>query len=373
MKPVYDRTRAGRAAALLAGALLLAALAGCGGKEAVLQPLEDEALAGAVDEAARAFFDAEEPVGLAVGVLRGGRTAFFNYGVKSDGGDAVTKDTQFEIASVSKTMAGILLGTLDADESSPIRADDPVQLPGLELPDYEGEPIRWWHLSSHVSGLPRLPDNFEDGQNPYADYTDDDLRYYLTEQAHLYTRPGENYLYSNLGVGLMGYAMSCVMDTPYEQLVKERLWDQIGMDDTAVTLTKEQEQSRAMPHTQLGTPISPWDFDVLAACGGVKSTTSDLLLYLAANMGQLPVKDETLAQGMESAQQVWFDDGSTCIGLGFLHGSAGGREMLWHNGATGGYRSFIGFVPETGTGVAVLCNSAIDVDSVAVQILTLMQ
>ena len=47
--------------------------------------------------------------------------------------------------------------------------------------------------------------------------------------------------------------------------------------------------------------------------------------------------------------------------------------MLWHNGATGGYRSFIGFVPETGTGVAVLCNSAIDVDDVAVRILELLQ
>ena len=90
-------------------------------------------------------------------------------------------------------------------------------------------------------------------------------------------------------------------------------------------------------------------------------------------MGQIPVESEYLRQGMQEAQKVWFDDGQTAIGLGFIHGSAVGKKMLWHNGATGGYRSFIGFVPETGTGVAVLCNSAIDVDELAVEILSFMQ
>lgn len=370
----YFFTRSGKkTAALASAALLLSILAGCGSQGGGLDQLEDEQLAAQADEAARAFFEEEEPVGLSVGILRDGQAAFFNYGAKSEGGEAITENTQFEIASVSKTMAGILLGTLDADSDAPIAADAPVQLPDVDLPDYEGEQIQWWHLSAHVSGLPRLPDNFEDGQNPYADYTADDLRYYLTEQAHLYTSPGENYLYSNLGVGLLGYAMSCAMETPYEQLLQERVWNVLGMGDTAISLTAEQEKARAMPHTRLGTSVSQWDFDVLAACGGVKSTTSDLLIYLAANMGQVSVTDETLAQGMEKAQQVWFDDGTTRIGLGFLHGRAGGKEMLWHNGATGGYRSFIGFVPETGTGVAVLCNSAIDVDDVAVRILELLQ
>ena len=114
--------------------------------------MEDEQLAAQADEAARAFFEEEEPVGLSVGILRDGQAAFFNYGVKSEGGEAITENTQFEIASVSKTMAGILLGTLDADSDAPIAADAPVQLPDVDLPDYEGEQIQWWHLSAHVSG-----------------------------------------------------------------------------------------------------------------------------------------------------------------------------------------------------------------------------
>lgn len=365
-------------ALILAFAMILTAFSGCGAQTSGVSPfrkLRDDALAQSIDDTARAFFEEEGPVGLSVGVLRDGKVQFFNYGVKSEGGAAVTENTQFEIASVSKTMAGVLLGTLDAEPSLTIEATKTVQefMPYLDLPDYEGEEIQWWHLAAHVSGLPRLPDNFQDGENPYAGYSAKDLRYYLTEQAYLYTKPGENYVYSNLGVGLLGYALSYTMRTPYERLLKARILWPLGMSNTSITLTEKEEEARAMPHTQLGTPISQWDFDALAACGGVKSTTYDLLLYLAANMGQIPFDSDTLRQGMEQAQKVWFDDGENKIGLGFIHGSVEGKSMLWHNGATGGYRSFIGFVPETGTGVAVLCNSAIDVDDMATQILALMQ
>ena len=146
----YFFTRAGKkTAALASAALLLSILAGCGSQGGGLDQLEDEQLAAQADEAARAFFEEEEPVGLSVGILRDGQAAFFNYGVKSEGGEAITENTQFEIASVSKTMAGILLGTLDADSDAPIAAVAPV--PDVDLPDYEGEQIQWWHYAPPVT------------------------------------------------------------------------------------------------------------------------------------------------------------------------------------------------------------------------------
>ena len=365
-------------ALLLAVLMAASVLTACGAQTSAVSPfrkLGDDALAQSIDSAAQAFFEEKEPVGLSVGVLRNGKVQFFNYGVTSAGGAAVTENTQFEIASVSKTMAGVLLGTLSADPSLKLESTKTVQefLPYFALPEYEGEPMQWWHLSAHVSGLPRLPDNFEDGVNPYAGYTAEKLRYYLREQAHLYTEPGSSYLYSNLGVGFLGYALSYTMRTPYENLLKSRVIWPLGMSRTAITLTPEEEENRAMPHSPLKTPVSQWDFAALQACGGVKSTAYDLLLYLAANMGQIPVESEYLRQGLAEAQKVWYDDGEVCTGLGFLHGSVDGKAMLWHDGASGGYRSYIAFVPETGTGVAVLCNSAIPVDDVAAEILSLMQ
>ena len=154
---------------------------------------------------------------------------------------------------------------------------------------------------------------------------------------------------------------------------RSRLIWPLGMSNTAIFLTEEQEEARAMPHDASGQPVSQWDYAALQSAGGVKSTTYDLMLYLAANMGQIPVETETLVQGMQEAQKVWFDDGETVVGLGLRHGESAGKQVLWQSGMTGGYGSYIGFVPETGTGVAVLCNSAIDVEEIGAQILSLMQ
>lgn len=363
---------------LLAVLMVMTALTACGMQTSAVSPfrkLGDDTLAQAVDGVARSFFEEQQPVGLSVGIIRDGRVQFFNYGVKSAGGAAVTENTRFEIGAVSQTMAGIILGTLSSVKTLNIRTTNTVQefMPYFDLPTYDDEPIQWWHLAAHVSGLPALPDNFANsGENSYADYSARDLREYLS-QAELLTQPGTQYLYSDLGVGFLGYALSYAMRSPYEYLLKSRILWTLGMSNTAISLTEEEEEVRAMPHDASGQPVSQWDYAALQASGGVKSTTYDLLLYLAANMGQIPVETDTLKQGMQEAQKVWFDDGETAVGLGFLHGEAGGNPMLWQSGMTGGYSSYIGFVPGTGTGVAVLCNSAISVEDMAAQILSLMQ
>lgn len=363
---------------LLTALLLMSVLTACGTQTSAVSPfrkLGDDALAQSIGQAAQAFYDEQQPVGLSVGVIRDGRVQFFNYGVKSEGGSAVTENTRFELGGVSQAMAGTVLGTLSSVETLNIRTTNTVQefMPYFDLPTYDDEPIQWWHLSAHVSGLPALPDNIEPtGDNPFADYSAADLREYLS-QAELLSEPGTEYLYSDLGAGFLGYALSYAMRTPYEYLLQARLIWPLGMSNTAIFLTEEQEEARAMPHDASGQPVSQWDYAALQSAGGVKSTTYDLMLYLAANMGQIPVETETLVQGMQEAQKVWFDDGETVVGLGLRHGESVGKQVLWQSGMTGGYGSYIGFVPETGTGVAVLCNSAIDVEEIGAQILSLMQ
>ncbi len=57
------------------------------------------------------------------------------------------------------------------------------------------------------------------------------------------------------------------------------------------------------------------------------------------------------------------------IGLGWVTRRGHGRELHWHNGGTGGYRSFLGFDLESRTGVVVLSKSGDSVDDLGFHLL----
>jgi CubicO group peptidase (beta-lactamase class C family) len=57
------------------------------------------------------------------------------------------------------------------------------------------------------------------------------------------------------------------------------------------------------------------------------------------------------------------------IALGWHVSSREGRELMWHNGGTGGYSSFIGFSPDTRTGIVVLANAGVDIDDIALHVM----
>ena len=116
-------------------------------------------------------------------------------------------------------------------------------------------PIRLWHLSTHTSGLPRLPDNLQpaDLNNPYADYDGTRLAEFLrTYQPR--KKPGEAIAYSNFGGGLLGQLLAFDRQTDYESLVKERVVEPLGLRDTRITLDREQRARLAPPHRLQGKP-----------------------------------------------------------------------------------------------------------------------
>src|SRR5258708_37428582 len=97
-------------------------------------------------------------------------------------------------------------------ERAELNLDDPISkfLPAtVKAPTHDGKQIALRQLSSHVSGLPRMPANFppKDQNNPYADYSVDQMYAFLSEYA-LTRDPGAQYLYSNLGVGLLGQILA---------------------------------------------------------------------------------------------------------------------------------------------------------------------
>src|SRR5207249_8760381 len=130
-------------------------------------------------------------------------------------------------------------------------------------------------LSTHSSGLPRMPANFapKDAANPYADYSVQQLYDFLSGYK-LERDIGSEYEYSNLGAGLLGHALSLRAGMSYEALVRARICDLLGMADTRMTLTPELNARLAAGHNDALTPVPNWDIPTLAGAGAFRSTAN---------------------------------------------------------------------------------------------------
>ena len=308
-------------------------------------------------------------VGLVIGVVDETGTSYFSRGRMSADAGPVTEETIFEIGSITKVFTATLLA--DMHVRGLVALEDPVARllpPDVRVPTRGGKSITLLDLATHRSGLPRLPDGFapDDVENPYADYSGDDLLRFLA--AHELSRdPGATYEYSNLGAGLLGYALARRAGTSYERLVIERISAPLGMADTRITLTPGQRSRLAQGHSGRKA-VQGWDFDALAGAGALRSTARDMVRFLRANLGFV---DGPPSRAMKVAHQSRFVTGERdlSIALGWHVWTRHGTTILWHNGGTAGYRSFCGFSPGKKRGVIVLTNSHEVIDDIGLHLL----
>ena len=333
-----------------------------------------------VDQAVTPLIDGRKNLGIMVGVLAGPREHVYGYGrVSLDQDRLPDGKTMFEIASVTKVFTAALLAQMVL--TGQVALDEPVQkyLPaGLSMPhDPNHRPITLADLATHHSGLPRLPTNFAPANwsNPYADYTENDLYAFLS--SYKPTRPaGERYEYSNVGAALLGHVLARAAGDSYENLVRRRICEPLGMDDTCIALSQQQRQRLAQPtRTEKVGDVQSlkaghnWDLTTFAGCGGLRSNLHDMLIFARANLGQAPTP---LTAALKMAHQQRYAVNDTLgIGLGWhIHHLPGVDEpILWHNGQTGGYHSFIGLARAHRAAVVVLTNTAHSIDNEALAIL----
>ncbi len=335
-----------------------------------------------VDEIVKPFLKDKLYLGLVVGLTRPSGHELFGYGeVTLDGKKRVPDgSTIFEIGSISKTFAGTLLA--DQVLRRAMRLDDAVQkyLPGdLTVPRRDDRDITLLHLATHTSSLPVEPPYIGlfaifkgELDNPYGTY--DQSRLKRTLAGLTLDRPiGSRFEYSNLGVGLLGHALSHAAKTKnYEELLVQRICKPLELADTRLRLSEEQQKRFAPGHSKGGEPASPWTFACLEACGGIRSTAHDLLLFADAAMGR---RKTPLAEAFRMAQQPWRETcfgptGKQSVGLCWFREPLPQikGEWIWHNGGTGGYRSFLAIVPAKNLGVVLLGNSPHSLDKLAVNI-----
>jgi CubicO group peptidase (beta-lactamase class C family) len=359
--PIYQKERAMilKTLGLLLCAMAMVAIAQTQSTPASTPPADSEIRKILVDR-----IDVQhQGVGIVIGIIgpEGRRTISYGHLEKGDP-RPLNGDTIFEIGSISKVFTSLLLS--DMVQHGQVALDDPIAkyLPKtVKVPERNGRVITLVDLSTHTSGLPRLPKNLasKDPANPYADYTVEQLYQFLST----YELPrdiGSKYEYSNLGGGLLGHVLSLRAGKSYEDLVRTRIADPLGMKSTEITLTPELQARLAAGHNAALETVPNWDFPTLAGAGALRSTANDLLNFLAASLGSTKTP---LAPAMAAMLKVRKPIGQpeAEVALGWHITTKDGKEIVWHNGGTGGYRTFIGFDPKTRVGVVALANTSTDV------------
>ena len=315
----------------------------------------------------------KQSVGIVVGVIEPRGRRVIAYGALRKGDrHPLDGDTIFEIGSVTKIVTSLVL--TDMVQRGEVALADPIAkyLPAnVKVPQRGGHAITLQDLSTQTSGLPRLPANFfpKDPANPYADYSAENLYQFLS--TYDLTRDiGSQYEYSNLGVGLLGHVLARRAGVDYETLVASRICRPIEMVSTRITLTSEMKARFAPGHNDQLEPVPNWDFQSLAGCGALRSSANDLLAFLAANLGYTK---SPLAPAMAAMLKVRRPTGAPGldIALGWHIFTGPESEIIWHNGGTFGYRSFIGYDPKTRAGVVVLSNTftAAGIDDIGLHLL----
>lgn len=345
--------------------LLVTAVLNAGGLPALAKGLSEaeikSVLQTCVDKQHRA-------PGIVVGVVDKDGTKVIAYGRRERGKlEPVDGDTLFEIGSITKVFTTLLLQ--DMVDHNEVKLDDPLSkyLPHtVKTPTRDGREITLVDLATHTSGLPDSPDNFHpaDGDDPWADYTVDQLYHFLSHYA-LPREIGKEYEYSNVGMGLLGHLLALHAKTSYESLLVKRVCEPLEMKSTRITLNDEQKRRLARGHAECGVPVKYWRSNALEGDGALFSSANDMVKFLAASMGTPP---SPLSAAMRKTQRPLRDAVLFLkVGLGWHVCSAFGVSgLVWHNGGTGGFRSFIGFDPETHRGAVVLANAANDVDDIGI-------
>ena len=305
---------------------------------------------------------------LFVGIVDEDGTDYFYYGNVEKDGLPIDEFTIFEIGSVTKVFTSLVLA--DMIEKGELNLDDPIDkfLPEhVDTPSRDGEKITILDLATHTSGLPRWPDGFplRDTEEQLA-FDREELYDYISH-VELSRDIGSQYEYSNIGVSLLGHILSLQAGQSYEDLVKERVFDKFGMKNTCIKQCDSLRDKFAKPHL-MWFPSSELNLsDDLAGAGEIRSSGKDMLEFLSYAMD---LKSSDLTNSFKLTQEPRKKaDENISVGLGWHITQKESQTVVWHNGATNGFASFVGFDPESNHGVVVLTNTLNIVDGIGFWIL----
>jgi beta-lactamase class C len=310
--------------------------------------------------------------GLAMVIVQDDRVlSMRGYGVTDvAGGEAVTPDTVFRLASLSKAFAATLSAQLVQEEA--MGWDRPIveQLPAFKLRDYtRAQQVTVRDVLSHKVGIAHNTyDRALEANEPYP------LLAERLSDAPMTCSTGDCYAYQNVAFSLIGDLVFAATGDFYSHQVETRIFHPLGM--TSSTYGREGLEgsaSWARPHVRRGTgwvAVRPKEtYYHVPPAAGVNSSARDMSLWLAAQMGQRPdVLPPEVLNPIHTPQVLtpgemrgsrWRRERlrAAYYGMGWRVFDYAGHTLLFHGGAVQGYRGLIGILPDRGIGIVVLWNS----------------
>ena len=321
--------------------------------------------------------------GMAVGVVFDGHTYVFDYGVADKATKKpVTANTLFEIGSVSKTFTATLAAY--AQTTGALSLTDKTSRFVPELADTPFGDVKLLNLGTHTTGgMPlQVPGNIRS--------TDQILQYFKTWKPAQPT--GTVRTYSNVSIGALGWITARAMHGDFATLVTDHVFKPLDMKHTFIRVPEDQMANYAWGYGKDGKPIrvTPGVFEQEAY--GVKTTASDLLRFVQANLGT-PVRDDSLQHAIHATHTGYFFDKPMTQDLvweqypypvgvdALLEGNSNHMAyeptpahelsppmaptpVVWINktGSTNGFGAYVAFVPSKQMGIVLLANKNYSMD-----------
>jgi D-alanyl-D-alanine-carboxypeptidase/D-alanyl-D-alanine-endopeptidase len=335
------------------------------------------------------YLDKNKIPGLIVGVVNGEEKALFTYGYDQlDKSGEITAETMFEIGSITKVFTAIMLA--DSMTSENISLEDTVDMyidSSKIGTDNVFDSVTLKELTTHTSGLSRLPSSFNfafstyiaglTGTNPYKNLSKEEMYQFMEDTRKLSGDQG-SWEYSNYGVGILGMCLTESRQTSYEAMLKEIITEPLGMTNTSTLYDAYEDDLyadgfrgyAALGPLKLGIKSSPWIMkEGIVAAGGIRSTGNDMLLFLDA------LVDRTVPSIEMTTQPLLQVDETFWMGMNFIidRKEDSDEALIWHNGETGGFNSYIGFYEDIDSCVFLVTNSLVNIEDLAHELFLLSQ
>jgi CubicO group peptidase (beta-lactamase class C family) len=288
-------------------------------------------------------------LGTIVAVSLRGHRYFFPYGKATDAGAPITRETVVEIGSCTKTFTTTLFAlAIKRNQIVPDASAQKYMPNGYTLRAQQLTPLE---LADFTSGMPDDPTNLPRGleQRSIASYT---VRDFLTWASNYEprTRLPAPYKYSNAGIGLLSYLVATATGKTWEEQLNSEILEPLGMADTTLRPTTEQQRQLAEGHNRAGQDAPRWPVYAWYAAGGLRSTAHDMISFGEAYLGHnevngRPVSTELIAAMQLAQKPIFTMPNGNKQAMAWVNDVRGGAPVILKNGGTAGFGSGIAICP----------------------------